>query len=104
MGLAPQNEAPSPILKYETLQVVEFLPNLNVKPPLHERKAPLLTTFWQRSSRSSGKETLSQNFPMEGFAHKSTFVQETRAILEYQKKICSSGSWRLQNTLVAFFL
>jgi len=26
---------------------VEFLPNLNVKPPLNERKAPLLTTFWR---------------------------------------------------------
>jgi len=27
---------------------VENLSNLNVKPPLHERKAPLLTTFWRR--------------------------------------------------------
>jgi len=36
-------------------ELVEFLSNLNVKPPLHERKAlphkrkaPLLTTFWRR--------------------------------------------------------
>jgi len=27
---------------------VKFLSNLNVKPPLHEHKAPLLTTFWRR--------------------------------------------------------
>jgi len=36
-------------------KLVEFLSNLNVKPPLHERKAPphnrkapQLTTFWRR--------------------------------------------------------
>ena len=44
-----------PKLKYETLQISRFLSNLNVKPPLYERKAsphkgkaPLLTTFWRR--------------------------------------------------------
>jgi len=26
----------------------EFLSNLNVKPPLHKRNAPLFTTFWRR--------------------------------------------------------
>jgi len=29
-------------------KLVEFLSNLNVKPPLHKRKDPLLTTFWRR--------------------------------------------------------
>jgi len=36
-------------------KLVEFFSNFNVKPPLHERKAPphkckapLLTTFWRR--------------------------------------------------------
>jgi len=29
-------------------KLVEFLSNLNVKPPLHERKPPLLTPFWRR--------------------------------------------------------
>jgi len=29
-------------------KLVEFLSKLNVKPPFHERKAPLLTTFWRR--------------------------------------------------------
>jgi len=30
-------------------KLVDFFSNLNVKPPLHERKAPLLlTTFWRR--------------------------------------------------------
>jgi len=34
-------------------KLVDFLSNLNVKPPErkfppHERKAPLLTTFWRR--------------------------------------------------------
>jgi len=28
--------------------LVEFMSNLNVEPPLHERKASLLTTFWRR--------------------------------------------------------
>jgi len=41
-GLSPPNKAPSPRkLKYETLyKLVEVLSNLNVKPSLHERKAP----------------------------------------------------------------
>ena len=29
-------------------KLVEFLSNLNVKSPLNERTAPLLTTFWRR--------------------------------------------------------
>jgi len=29
-------------------KLVKFSSNLNVKPPLHKRKAPLLTTFWRR--------------------------------------------------------
>jgi len=31
-------------------KLVGFLSNLNVKPPLHERKATLMTTFWRRFS------------------------------------------------------
>jgi len=46
--LAPINKAPIPpnwnIKHYES---VEFLSKLNVKPPLHKRKTPLLMTFWR---------------------------------------------------------
>jgi len=28
-------------------KLVEFLSNLNVKPPPHKGKAPLLTSFWR---------------------------------------------------------
>ena len=48
-GLNPPNKAPSPpnlYMKHHNL--VEFLSNLNVKSPLHKRKAPLLTPFWRR--------------------------------------------------------
>ena len=57
VGLAPTNKAPSPSnWNMKHYKLVEFLSNLNVKPPLHECKAlprtnvksPLLTTFWRR--------------------------------------------------------
>jgi len=55
-GLSPAKEAPSPPnWNMKHYKLVEFLSNLNAKPPLHERKAPspkrkapLLTTFWRR--------------------------------------------------------
>jgi len=49
VGLAPSNKGSSPPkLKYETLELADFLSNLNVKPLRDECKAFLLTTFWQR--------------------------------------------------------
>jgi len=39
-GLSPQTKLQAPKLKYEYYKLVEFLSNLNVKPPLHERQAP----------------------------------------------------------------
>jgi len=41
-GLNP----PSTNLNTKHYKLVEFLSNFHVKTPLHERKAPLLTTFW----------------------------------------------------------
>jgi len=41
VSLAPPEKAPiPPKLKYETLHINGFLSNVNVKTPLHERKAP----------------------------------------------------------------
>ena len=49
VGLAPPNKAPSPPnWNIKHYKFVEFLSNLNVKPPLHERKPSLLTPFWPR--------------------------------------------------------
>ena len=55
-GLISPNKDPStPNWNMKHYKLVEFLSKLNVKPPLHERKAPphkgkapLLTTFWRR--------------------------------------------------------
>ena len=58
VGLSPPNKAPSsPKPNMQHFISIEFLSNLNVKPPLHthqapphKRKALLLTTFWRRFS------------------------------------------------------
>jgi len=48
-GLSPPNKAPSPPnWNMKQYRLREFLSPLNVKPPLHERKPPLLTPFWRR--------------------------------------------------------
>jgi len=38
-------------------KLVQCLSNFNVKPPLHERKAPPLTTFWRFCLRTNAFST-----------------------------------------------
>jgi len=54
-GIFVKLERQAPQIEIWNSILVEFLSNLNVKPPSHERKvppherkAPLLTTFWRR--------------------------------------------------------
>ena len=48
VGISPPNKAPSPKIEIWNFMNQCNFANLNVKPPLHKRKAPLLTTFWRR--------------------------------------------------------
>ena len=62
-GLSPPRKPQAlPNWNMKNHELVEFLSNLNVKPPLHERKAlphkrnaPLLTTFWRRFCRVAAR-------------------------------------------------